>query len=247
MVKPNFRDELKRLGLPTSITGSITHLTNQEKEIFERGVRPNANLRGANLSGVNFGHREFYDASFRGSILAGADFTGSRLVGVDFTIANLRNANFTSAYVSRCSFVGANLSGAIGLLNASDWMEQNFGADSKGYVVYKIFGLTPYSSIIPDSWRRIPGAFLAEVVCRDRTSDCGCGVNFGTREWCYRFGYGRQPELWRCRIRWRDLPGVVVPYGTDGKARCERLELLDVVKTVDWEKTYLQGDNYGRQ
>ena len=33
--------------------------------------------------------------------------------------------------------------------------------------------------------------------------------------------------LWRCRIRYEDGPGVVVPYNTDGKARCERLELLE--------------------
>jgi hypothetical protein len=36
--------------------------------------------------------------------------------------------------------------------------------------------------------------------------------------------------LWRCRIRWAWLPGVVVPFGTDGKARCSRLEMLEEVK-----------------
>jgi len=28
-------------------------------------------------------------------------------------------------------------------------------------------------------------------------------------------------------LAWRDLPDVVVPYGTDGKARCSRLMLLE--------------------
>lgn len=37
-------------------------------------------------------------------------------------------------------------------------------------------------------------------------------------------------DIWRCLIRWEWLPGVCVPYNTNGKIRCERVELLEVVK-----------------
>ena len=52
-------------------------------------------------------------------------------------------------------------------------------------------------------------------------------MNFATLGWVKR-NHPRR-TIWRCRIRWMDLPGVVIPYNTDGKARCNRLELLEVV------------------
>ena len=67
-----------------------------------------------------------------------------------------------------------------------------------------------------------------ETVNPDRCTDCGSGVNFGSREWCER-NY-TEADLWRCRIEWEDLADVVVPYGTDGKARCARLRLLELAE-----------------
>lgn len=40
-------------------------------------------------------------------------------------------------------------------------------------------------------------------------------------------------KIYRCRIRWIDLAGVVVPYNTDGKARCARLEILEQVSGIN--------------
>ena len=37
-------------------------------------------------------------------------------------------------------------------------------------------------------------------------------------------------KIWKLLIRWEWLPGVVVPYNTDGKIRCERAELVEVVE-----------------
>lgn len=37
-------------------------------------------------------------------------------------------------------------------------------------------------------------------------------------------------ETWKVLIRWEWLCGVCVPYMTDGKIRCERVELIGVVK-----------------
>jgi hypothetical protein len=54
--------------------------------------------------------------------------------------------------------------------------------------------------------------------------DCGCGINFATREWVEKEYPGK--PVWRCLIRWAWLPGVVIPWGTNGKARCSKLQLI---------------------
>jgi hypothetical protein len=53
-------------------------------------------------------------------------------------------------------------------------------------------------------------------------------VAFATRDWVER-EYKAAP-IWLCRIRWEWLADVVVPFGTDGKARCAKLELLRLVE-----------------
>lgn len=42
--------------------------------------------------------------------------------------------------------------------------------------------------------------------------------------------YANYIKIWKVLIRWEWLPGVVVPYHTNGKVRCERVELLGVVE-----------------
>jgi len=36
--------------------------------------------------------------------------------------------------------------------------------------------------------------------------------------------------LWECLILFEDAPDIVVPYNTDGKARCGRLQLIKKIK-----------------
>jgi hypothetical protein len=76
---------------------------------------------------------------------------------------------------------------------------------------------------------------LTEIVNPDRCTDCGCGVNFGTRDWVAK-NYP-DADLWRCRIDWIDLAGVVVPFNTDGKARCGRLTLLEKIEPQTGQQT----------
>jgi hypothetical protein len=119
----------------------------------------------------------------------------------------------------------ADLSGAAGLLDPAAWLSANFEKDDRGLIVYKAFGNTTYNR--PERWKVYAGEELHETVNPDRCCDCGCGVNFGTRQWCE----DKYPlsVLWRCRIDWIDLAGVVVPYNTDGKARCSKMTLIQEV------------------
>lgn len=37
-------------------------------------------------------------------------------------------------------------------------------------------------------------------------------------------------DIWKVLIRWEWLCGVCVPYNSDGKIRCERVELVEIVE-----------------
>ena len=167
----------------------------------EFDISPRADLSKANLSKANLSE--------------------ANLSWTDLRWANLTEANLTEADLSR-----ADLSGAKGLLSASQWLAENFETDELGVIVYKRIGETEY--LAPSHWRIAPGEFLVEVVNPLPTCGCASGVNFGTRRWCEE-NY-KDAVLWHCRIHWMDLADVVVPYNTDGKARCGRLELLEKIE-----------------
>lgn len=134
------------------------------------------------------------------------------------------------ADLRRADLSGADLSGAEGLLSPQYWLDR-FKTDKDGVLVFKKIGKTNYA--VPAHWTIEPGSVLTEECSPCRTIDCACGVNFATRAWC-KFNYGNA-DLWLCRIRWIDLSGVIVPYNTDGKARCNRLELIRIVDQNDAE------------
>ena len=146
--------------------------------------------------------------------LRGADLRGADLSDVDLSDANLRGANLR----------GANLSGSQGLLDAINYMEANFERTDEGYIVYKSFN-SNYTA--PDRWKIEPGEVIEEVANPDRTCECGCGINVAPLEWVKNDNY-KQP--YKLLIRWEWLPGVVVPYNTDGKIRCSKAQILEAVE-----------------
>jgi uncharacterized protein YjbI with pentapeptide repeats len=195
-----------------------------------------ANLSVADLSRADLSRADLSRADLSGADLSGADLSWANLSRADLSRADLRGANLSWANLSRAdlsgadlsgadlswaNLSGANLSGANGLINSADLLSK-FENDDLGVIVYKRVGGTDYN--IPLYWTIEAGEFLMEIANPDRCTECGCGISFGTREFCDEY---RGDQLWRCRIRWIDLVGVVVPYNTDGKARCERLELLE--------------------
>jgi len=145
--------------------------------------------------------------------------------GADLQEADLHEADLQGANLQGADLRGANLSGARGLLATTDWIFHNLEKTPDGLIVYKRIGQTTFNA--PESWKMEPGSILTEVCNPCRTSECACGVNFGTLEWCKR-NY-TDAALWRCLIRWEWAAGIVVPYHTDGKARCEKLELVERV------------------
>mgnify|MGYP002560428289 CR=1 FL=1 len=173
-----------------------------------------ANLHGAYLGCANLSDTDLHGANLHGAYLGCANLSNTDLHGADLSGANLSGADLK----------GTNLSGAKGVLSAIDYMQSSFERTNDGYIVYKIFS-GQYAS--PEDWEIRPGSVLTENVNFDRTAECGCGINVAPLEWVRKHYDG---EIWRCLIRWEWLPGVCVPYNTNGKIRCERVELLEVVK-----------------
>lgn len=131
----------------------------------------------------------------------------------------LRGANLRGADLS-----DADLRGSQGLLDAINYMEARFERTNDGYIAYKSFNST-YCA--PDRWNIAPGEIIDETVNADRTCECGCGINVAPLDWVRRDNRGTPYKL---LIRWERLPGVVVPYNTDGKIRCSRAQIIEVVQ-----------------
>lgn len=131
---------------------------------------------------------------------------------------DLSRANLSGANLSR-----ANLRGADGLMSSIAYIDAHFERVEKGFIAYKTFG-GRYAP--PSKWTIAPESIIEENVNPCRTDDCGCGINVAPLEWVKKNYRG---DIWKCLIEWAWLPGVVVPYGTDGKIRCERVRLLEKV------------------
>ena len=129
------------------------------------------------------------------------------------------------ANLSGANLSGANLSLTKGLLNTVNYLEANFERTDKGYIVYKTFNGT---YMAPERWKIEAGSIIEEVVNFDRCTECGCGINVAPLNWVKR-DYPNKP-IWKLLIRWEWLCGVCVPYMTDGKIRCEKAELIEVVE-----------------
>ena len=181
------------------------------KEGGERANLSGANLGGAKLSGANLIRAELSDANLSGANLSEADLRLADLSGADLSDANLSRAN---------------LSGAKGLLSTVNFLEAHFERTADGYIAYKTFNSVYHA---PEKWKIEPGATIEENVNFTRAQECGCGINVAPLDWLKK-SYGKNSEIWKVLIRWEWLCGVCVPYMSDGKIRCERVELLEVVK-----------------
>jgi len=148
----------------------------------------------------------------RGADMSWADMSGADMRGANMSEADMREANMS-----------ANLSGIKGIKDMSYWFDDNFKKNKNGYIVYKAIGDTSYN--IKDEWKINKGEYLTENVNMNPTFECGCGVNFGTIDYIKK-NYKNAKEFWECLIEWKDLISTVVPYNTDGKARCARLKLI---------------------
>jgi uncharacterized protein YjbI with pentapeptide repeats len=195
---------------------------NSIKKTLIKAIKSRADLRGADLRGANLSGANLRGADLSGADLRGADLRGADLRGADLSGANLSRANLSGADLSGADLRGANLSGAKNLFDASFWFNNNFKQVEKGYLVYKAIGKTHYSK--PNHWIISENSFITETVNPVVTIDCGCGVNFGTHDYVNKTF--TNSDIWECLLYFEDMPSLIIPYNTNGKCRCGRLQLL---------------------
>jgi len=198
-------------------------------------VLHDADMRGANLCGVNMRHADMRGANLYGTDMRHADMRGANMRGADICNADMHHADMRGAnlcgvnmrYVNMhgVDMCNVDLSAAKGLLQSINYLEANFERSERGYIVYKTFG---HFYKTPSEWKIEPNSIIEENVLFDRCQECGCGINVASLDWIKR--NCENSEIWKCLIEWPWLVGVCVPYHTDGKIRCERLRLLEVVK-----------------
>ena len=153
-----------------------------------------------------------------------ADLHGADLSRANLSDADLHGADLSRANLSRADLCNANLSDAKNLLSAINFLDSHFERTENGYIVYKTFG-GMYAH--PERWKIKPDSIIDEIVNPERQSDCGCGINVAPLQWVKDNYKG---EIWKCLIEWPWLAGVIVPFNTDGKIRCERVRLIEIVK-----------------
>ena len=168
------------------------------------------------------------EADLRRVDLRGADLREVDLRGADLRKADLYEVDLHEVDLRGANLYEVNLSGAVGVLNPAEFLAARFTFDESGLIAYKMFdAYYPF----PSRWRIEPGSVITEVVNPDRGTDCGSGINIAPRNWS---GFNNFPmwKKWKVRVAWRDLAGVIVPFGSDGKIRCGRCTLL---QEVMWE------------
>ncbi|MFA5431941.1 MAG: pentapeptide repeat-containing protein [Candidatus Paceibacterota bacterium] len=189
-------------------------LNDCDDEEKERADLRWADLREAELRWADLREADLREAELRWADLRWADLRWADLRGADLRGADLREAELR----------WADLSGCKGLLSPIDYLKENFEKTKKGYICYKTFNA---NYLVPDYWKIKENSIITEVVNPSRTTDCACGVNVGTLKWVKDNNDG--DKIWKCLIEWEWLVGVVVPYNTDGKIRCEKVRLLEVI------------------
>lgn len=194
----------------------------QDANLYTANLQ-NANLQYANLQSVDLQYAKLQYANLQNAILSCANFYRANLENANLKDANLKDANLTNT-----NLTNTNLSNVKGLLNQKEWINKIFKKTSGGFIVYKAFGNTHYE--IPEYWEIEEGKYIEEEVNTNRTTDCGCGVNFATKEWIREEFIDENIDIWECLLEFEDLINTCVPYNTNGKARCGRLKLLRKVQ-----------------
>lgn len=75
------------------------------------------------------------------------------------------------------------------------------------------------------------GKILSETCNPDRGCLLGSGINVDHYHWVKQI---MEPKIiYKLLIRYEWLPGVIVPFKTEGEIRTSRVQMMEVLKTVE--------------
>jgi hypothetical protein len=174
-----------------------------------------AELNGAKLNGAKLNYAEL-----NGAKLNYAELNYAELNGAELNYAKLNGAKLNGAKLDGAELNGAELNNAKGLIDNINWIEKNIKKTEQGYIVYTSFN----ENFKPnDNWQIEEGSIIEEVVNFNKTCECACGINVGTKAWVKN---NCKNQIWECLIKSEWMVGVCIPYNTDGKFRTSRLQLI---------------------
>lgn len=146
----------------------------------------------ADLSGIDFSHRDLSGFDFCSATLHRVTFTGANLRGTRFTQSRLLDSNFTGANLSACDFTFAALDHVKFV--GCDLSSTNFSKSEMGYTIFaftslkEVVGLETCRHLAPSSvdystLRRsglLPRVFLQECGLPEEMIDLARSIPSGT-------------------------------------------------------------------
>lgn len=193
---------------------------------------------------ADLSHRDLARGDFSRRNLRGVNFSGSVLWGVDFTDADLTGAELSNTVLKYSILRGAILSGVKGIESPINFIS-GFQKTPEGIIVYKYIGRKSEMPP-PPHWKIQQGEILTETVNPDR----GClsrssGIYVASLEWVKGYMLWLHQRdiwegVWQCLIRWEWLPGIIVPFYSDGEFRTEKLELLKELSFMEVDQEAAQ-------
>lgn len=195
------------------------------------GVEGYISLSNSVVNGSNFSSSILNLFAKNRSVFEGCDFTQSNLEGSQLDVTTiLGDCTFQEAWLgksySEAFSRNGNLSGVKDAFDPSTYLNEHFEWDDEGLIVYKAFNMY-YNA--PEHWEIEPGAVITEAINPNIYDDCGYGINVATKDWFLGIQSRAHGSIWKCRIPFKKLAGIVVPIRTDGKIRTNYLELIEPV------------------
>jgi hypothetical protein len=186
-----------------------------------------ATFRDLDASEATFNDLYVREATFNDLDASEATFNDLDASEATFNDLYAREATFNDLYAREAKIATVDFSGAkwAKYISSSDYLATHFEKTEPGYIVYKTFN---QSFAPPPTWKLEPNSILEEIVNPLITIECGAGINVAPLSWVKSANTNHQP-IWKCLIEWEWLADVVVPLQTDGKIRCGKLRLLEIV------------------
>ena len=171
-----------------------------------------ADLHGADLRFADLRDANLRDANLRDANLIGANLSDANLIGTNLRCTNLSYANLIGANLSYANLSYANLSGTnLSYANLS-------GTNLSGTK-----GILSTIDFMEAHFERVEDGYIAYKTFNS--------VYNAPETWTTEKGVviEEKGDIWKVLIRWEWLCGVCVPYMSDGKIRCERVQLIENV------------------
>lgn len=195
---------------------------------FSKADFSNVSFEDATIYSSRFDFSRFLDFNAEGSRIIDCEFDKAEMLQVNFKNSVLRDSNFFDANIDEINVYNADLSG-VKLASPIDYIKEQLEPSTVGgYYGYKLFN---FYRKAPSYWSLKKNQIISESVNYDRSLTSGSGIHIGNLDFIKRMiklnPEAKEQKIWKVYIAPEWLPGVVVPFNSDGDIRCERCQLIE--------------------